>query len=222
MTCGNDAWSARLRVPSQDLVASGRICVQGRCEEVSLFLDSGWLATDIAVHSHLVGHFSFQPNLIEEESGGGLNVENVTGSAGEDLPTYFPNARVYIFLETPDGRKRALSAMAGRISGLSEQVERLVASSQGRFAIAGPSMLKAWRLSMDFQEKGTGVLHRCPPTIQEALRTWGAFRDTVDGLSCSDAVPAVPAPPVSLSGGHAGTGVAGEVGATAAGTKSEL
>jgi hypothetical protein len=118
----------------------------------------------------LVKRFELQRNIND----------TVQGSGGEELPTFFADAEVVLFVEDPGRRKHGLRAMARGLSGLAPSLDAQLARSPSYFLIAGPSMMKAWRLTIIFDHRGVQAIRRCAPTVSDILSTWGSFRDTLD------------------------------------------
>jgi len=177
LRCGSVSWSAQLGLETNvEGIVNGRVCFQQQCEDVAIYLDSGWKATDIAIDQRLVQSFGLQTNMDDI----------ILGSRGEPLPTYFSDAKVSVFVVDVQERRHLVTAMAGRISGLAPSVNEMVKHVAQGFVIAGPSMMKTWRLSMHFNDAGILVLHQCRPTLGDIMATWGAYANKIpDETLCS-------------------------------------
>jgi hypothetical protein len=176
--CNDEEWHPQLRTEGlADGIVSGRVCIPGQCEEVDIVLDQGWKVTDVAVEERLVKKFNLQK--IQDQ------VFSVHGNGREQLPTYFANALLSIFVFTDSGRQHKIDAVAGRISGLSSIHNNIFSKQEKLVVVAGVSMLKAWRLTVQFNEWNDVVLHRCSPSLHDLFSSLAGYRDTITDDVCT-------------------------------------
>mmetsp|Transcript_52985 Transcript_52985/g.113151 ORF Transcript_52985/g.113151 Transcript_52985/m.113151 type:complete len:224 (-) Transcript_52985:156-827(-) len=170
MCTDNSTWHQQLRAlpgPVADPLGSGRVCDEV-CEEVTVYFDSGWKATDIAVHSFLADTFQLKVN----------RRDSVKGSGDEKLHTFNANLELTVFFFDAAGQKHGFTEFAGRISELPPSLDNTLTEMQRpKFVVVGPSFVRKLRMAIHFTPEGTAVVVQCSPTLADVLRGYGSYRD---------------------------------------------
>mmetsp|Transcript_9445 Transcript_9445/g.20500 ORF Transcript_9445/g.20500 Transcript_9445/m.20500 type:complete len:217 (+) Transcript_9445:100-750(+) len=171
---GSPAWHQQLTSRGRgQLAGSGRLCRRSVCEEVTVYFDSGWKATDIAVHSFLVNAFALEAN----------EGDSVKGSLDEDLSTFETNLKLSLFFFDKADHKHALTEWARSVSGLPPSLERVLLP---RFVVVGPGFMQKVRMVIHFHLEGAAVIKQCSPTFDDVLRQYGSYRDELDDSLCRE------------------------------------